>query len=97
MSNNVIKTYVLEQLNTQSVNILIQSSVSVEGQIYKLPNSRCSYSNSPIGRGKVQSDIPEPYSTAIFDVWGPEATVQDPPAPTTTNSESNQETSKETE
>ena len=81
MANEVTKTYTLDQLNSDYVNVLIESSVNIEGQAYKLPNSRISYSNSTIGRQKIEEELPEPYSTAIFAVWGDQPTIQDPAPP----------------
>lgn len=68
----------LENLNPETVNVLWQKTITVDGTTYDidLPR-RCCYSNSVYGRERVQEDLPEKYQAAIFAVWGDAPTITD--------------------
>lgn len=69
-------------LTENLVSIIRKKYMTIDGVETQVgENERISYSNSSIGRQKVVSDIGEPYSTAIFAIWGDQPTVEDPENP----------------
>lgn len=69
-----------------SLDMLTQNSVSLKKQNYTTVNGveypvgepwRKAYVNSTSGRAQVTAEVPEPYKTAIFAVWGESPTVDD--------------------
>ena len=49
--------------------------------------SRKAYNNSSIDRQLLIDELGEPYTTAIFAIWGDNPTVTDPPVPVNSGSE----------
>ncbi len=69
-----------------TLDILTQDSVSLKKQKYIVQNDikytvgqpwKRGYMNSTQGREQVQTEVPEPYRSAIFTVWGDTPTVAD--------------------
>jgi hypothetical protein len=69
-----------------TIDQLTPSSASVRKQIYVMIDSeeqevglphRRAYVNNPPGRSAVEAELPEPYRSAIFAVWGEGPTVND--------------------
>lgn len=71
----------LDLLTTDSVCVITEIEVEINGKIYNLENSRQAYVNSPLGRTNIIADLPEEYMTAIFALWGDTPTIEDPPMP----------------
>lgn len=68
----------LDMLTYDSVSLKKQSFVTVEGAEYPIGEPwRRAYVNSTKGRQQVQNEVPEPYQTAIFAVWGDVPTVSE--------------------
>lgn len=78
------KTYTLERLTENSVNILIITTINLNGKTYEIEKSRTCYGNSPIGRQQVTEQLPEQYVRAIFEIWGENPTLVDPAPPVET-------------
>ena len=76
-----IKTYTLERLNENTVNVLIISTIELNGKTYEIEKSRICYGNSLIGRSQVSEQLPEQYVRAIFEIWGENPTMIDPAPP----------------
>lgn len=76
-----IKTYTLEKLNETTVNILIITTIALNGKTYEIERSRICYGNSPIGRAQIVEYLPEQYVRAILEIWGEEPTTIDPEPP----------------
>lgn len=69
----------LDALNQDSVSIKKQQHAAVEGVEYTVGEPwRRAYTNSISGREQVESEVAEPYKTAILSVWGDTPTVDDP-------------------
>lgn len=73
----------IELLTEQTVSVVVVKSVEVDGREYEIERVRKAYNNSATDREVLINDIGEPYTSAIFALWGDTATVADPPAPTT--------------
>lgn len=66
----------LDMLTQDSVSLKKQQYVILDDKEYPIGEPwRRSYVNSILGRAKVESEISEPYKTAIFAVWGDAPTV----------------------
>lgn len=76
-----IKTYTLEKLNETTVNVLIITTIELNGKTYEIERSRTCYGNSPIGRSQIAEYLPEQYIRAILEIWGEEPTMIDPEPP----------------
>lgn len=70
------KKITLDSLSFNSVSLKKQEYVVVDGVEYTkdLPH-RKAYLNSEKGRIEVQSEVPEPYLSAIMSVWGDSPTI----------------------
>jgi len=67
---------IIEMLTQDSVSIKKQKYIVVDGQEYAVGEPwRRAYINSEKGREQVQTEVPEPYLSAIFAVWGDTPTV----------------------
>jgi len=76
---DLIERFSLDMLTPDSVSIKKQQYVEVNGTEYPIGDPwRRAYVNSTSGRQQVQDEVPEPYKSAIFAVWGEEPTVADP-------------------
>jgi len=68
----------LDMLTQDSVSVKKQQYVKIDGTEYPVGKPwRRAYVNSARGRQQVEEEVPEPYRTAIFEVWGPEPTVEE--------------------
>jgi len=66
----------LDMLTQDSVSVRKQNYVTVDGVEYPVGQPwRRAYVNSAAGRQQVQTEVPEPYLTAIMAVWGEAPTV----------------------
>lgn len=87
-----IKTYTLEKLNETTVNILIITTIELNGKTYEIERSRICYGNSPIGRAQVIEQLPEQYKNAVFEIWGEAPSMVDPEPPEINSEPSEEET-----
>ena len=70
----------LDILTQDSVSIRKQQFAVIDGKEYPIGEPwRRAYVNSVQGRTQVQAEVPEPYQSAIFAVWGNAPTVPDNP------------------
>jgi len=75
----VIEKISLDMLTPTGVSIKKQQYVNVDGTEHPIGEPwRRAYVNSTAGRQQVMDEVPEPYRSAIFAVWGEEPTVADP-------------------
>ena len=76
---DTIEKISLDMLTPTSVSVKKQQYVEVNGTEYPIGDPhRRAYVNSSAGRAAVEDEVPEPYRSAIFAVWGDEPTVTDP-------------------
>jgi hypothetical protein len=69
----------LDMLTPDGVSIKKQQYIEVNDTEYPIGEPwRRAYVNSASGRQQVQDEVPEPYRSAIFAVWGDTPTVADP-------------------
>ena len=69
----------LDMLTQDSVSLKKQQYTTVDGKEYPIGEPwRRAYINSAQGRAQVQSEVPEPYLSAIMAVWGDAPTVEEP-------------------
>jgi hypothetical protein len=74
-----IERITLDMLTLTSVSVKKQQYVEVNDTEYPIGDPwRRAYTNSSSGRQQVQDEVPEPYRSAIFAVWGESPTVADP-------------------
>lgn len=74
----MIEKITLDLLTANSVSIKKQQYALVDGKEYAVGEPwRRAYVNSEKGREQVNTEVIEPYSTAIFAVWGDTPTVDD--------------------
>jgi len=67
---------IIEMLTQDSVSIKKQKYIVADGQEYAVGEPwRRAYINSEKGREQVQTEVPEPYLSAIMTVWGDTPTV----------------------
>lgn len=78
---DTITKFTLDLLTTDSVSVVTEKQIEIDGKIYTLETSRRAYVNSPLGRTNIIADLPEEYMTAIFALWGDIPTIEDPPMP----------------
>lgn len=78
MATKITEEYFLEQLTSDSVNVLIVSSAKVNGKTYELSRERMSFSNSNTGRAQISKTLPKGYLEAVFVLWGDKPTLSDP-------------------
>lgn len=75
----MIEKISLDMLTPDSVSVKKQQHVEVNGTEYPIGDPwRRAYVNSAAGRQQVMDEVPEPYRSAIFAVWGESPTVADP-------------------
>ena len=72
----VAEEFYLDMLTKDSVSVRKQKFVDVDGEEHSVGDPwRRAYVNSSSGRQQVMDEVPEPYRSAIFAVWGEEPTV----------------------
>lgn len=75
----VVEKIYLDALTPESVSVRKEKFVIIDGVEEKIGEPwRRGYMNSTSGRQEVQDEVPEPYRSAIFAVWGDTPTVADP-------------------
>lgn len=75
----VIEKITLDMLTPESVSVKKQQFVLLNGVEQPVGEPwRKAYVNSNDGRAAVEAELPEPYRSAIFAVWGEGPTVADP-------------------
>lgn len=74
----MVEKIFLDNLNENHVRLKKQNYVNVDGVEYPIDQPwMISYDNSVLGRELVNVEVPEPYKTAIFVVWGDSPTIED--------------------
>jgi len=74
----MIEKITLDMLTENSVSIKKQKYIVDNGEEYPVGQPwRRAYVNSERGRQQVQEEVPEPYRSAIFVVWGDTPTIED--------------------
>lgn len=69
----------LDMLTKDSVSVLRQKFVIINGEEMQIgDNIRNVYMNSPSDRESIKKVLSEDYYNAVFAVWGPSPTVEDP-------------------
>ena len=69
----------LDMLTQDGVSVKKQQYATVEGKEYPIGEPwRRAYANSERGKAQAQAEVPEPYRSAIFAVWGDTPTVEEP-------------------
>jgi len=76
--SGVTEQIALDMLTETSVSVRKERIAEIDGEVISLSPHRRAYMNSPSGRQQVQDEVPEPYRSAIFAVWGESPTVADP-------------------
>lgn len=69
----------VDALTPFGVSIRTQTYTLVDGVKYAvgLP-SRTAYANTAAGRMQIESDLPQPFVSAVLTVWGPEPLAEEP-------------------
>ncbi len=76
-----MKKIVIDMLNENTVSILTIHLATFEGEEFEVKRTRKAYNNSVIDRQKLAEEIGEPYTTAIFAIWGDTPTIIDTTMP----------------
>lgn len=71
----MIEKITLDMLMQNHVSVINKKYIEVEGEQINISTHRIAYDNNNKGRQQVQHEVPEPYKTAIFAVWGDVPTV----------------------
>lgn len=72
------ETITLDMLTSNSVSVIKQTYVEVGGTEYPIGEPwRRAYVNSESGRSALESELPEPYRSAVLAVWGDHPTVSE--------------------
>jgi hypothetical protein len=72
----MIEKITLDGLTQDSVSLKKQNYVEVEGELQFVGQPwRRAYVNSEQGRAQIVAEIPEPYKSAVFAVWGDVPTI----------------------
>lgn len=74
-----IKTRIsLDVLNEYSVTVKTQQYMELEGEELNVGELHArAYPNSERGRAELAEEVPEPYLSAVFAVWGDESKVKE--------------------
>lgn len=74
----MIEKITLDMLTLDSVSLKKQNYVTVEDAEYPIGDPwRRAYVNNVSGRAAVETEVAEPYKSAIFAVWGSAPTVSE--------------------
>lgn len=65
----------LERLNEQSVTVMTTRTFEDNGQEFATPPHARAYVNNASDREQLKADLPEPFLSAVFAVWGDAPTV----------------------
>lgn len=75
----LIEKITLDMLTKDSVSVLRQKFVIINDEEMRIgDNIRNVYMNSPSDRESIKKVLSEDYYNAVFAVWGPLPTVEDP-------------------
>lgn len=75
---DIYEKIILDQLNKDSVSVVKQSFVNIDGTPQKVgEDRRNAFVNSDAQRELLRDFIPEQYLQAVFAVWGKTATVNE--------------------
>lgn len=77
----VINKVVLDNLTRKSVSVVEKTITTDDSGNVGVNNVRKAYSNSPIGRELIESVLSPENVIKVFEVWGSEPVVEDPPKP----------------
>ena len=72
------KKIIIDLLTENSVSIIFSTQMEYNGKIIELERTRKAYSNSPLGRESLLTEIGEPQYTSVISIWGDTPTVNDP-------------------
>ena len=78
MATKITKKYILEQLTSDSVNVVTISYARVNSKLCEIGRERMSYPNSTMGRELISKAIPKEYLSAVLAVWGDNPTMDNP-------------------
>jgi hypothetical protein len=68
----------LDMLTPNDVSVMRRQYTAINGVEQPVGEPwRRAYVNSPSGRQQVQDEVPEPYRSAIFAVWGETPTISE--------------------
>lgn len=77
-SIQIIPKTTIDMLTPDSVSILTQNGVEIDGQWVQVgENHRRAYVNSAVNRAELAENEPEYVVNAVMAVWGDEATVEE--------------------
>lgn len=68
---------IVDMLTQDSVSILTQKMIEVDGFTYTLGNHRQAYANSTIGRDQVAAEQPADVVAAVMARWGDTPTIDE--------------------
>lgn len=72
----MIKKYTINMLNETSVTVVTQNYVVAGEDEYPIGEEHWkAYVNSTNGRQQVKNEVPEPYASVIFMMWGDSPTI----------------------
>lgn len=67
----ITKEYTLDMLTDSSVSILTRQFIVIDGEKQQLgENHRKAYENNEDGIAQIKEEIPEPYKSSVFNIWG---------------------------
>lgn len=78
MATKITKEYMLEQLTSDSVNVITISYAKINSKLCEIGRERMSYANSSIGRDLIKEAIPNEYYLAVLALWGDTPTMDNP-------------------
>ena len=78
MATKITKEYILEQLTSDSVNVVTVSYAKVNSKLCEISRERMSYPNSTMGRELISEALPKEYLSAVLVVWGENPTMDNP-------------------
>lgn len=74
----MIEKITLDMLTQDSVSVKKQQYIIQDGKEYAIGDIwRRAYVNSESGRKQVQEEVPEPYKSVIFLMWGDKPTIDE--------------------
>lgn len=72
----MIEKITLDMLTKDTVSVKKQEYTVADGKEYAISEPwRRAYTNSNQGRQQVENEIPDPYKSVIFIIWGNEPTM----------------------
>lgn len=77
----IINKIIIDNLTRKSVSIVEKTITTDDSGNVEINNVRKAYSNSPIGRELIETVLSPENAIKVFEVWGSEPIVEDPPKP----------------